>query len=769
MSTFAQRKASSLAKQGNTKALASMNKSRASNGLSALTGSESTSESTRIDKATNSVVGVTSGKVLAVGTSLADALAKQNQVSSGSTPSVSGRPDLYGTTPLASEGQKYFDESTKTTVTPTTATPEQLKQVELGTLDSFNKAQGLTYLDGATFKTLQPNLNETDLIRGPNGQIWLKKGLTPEQVNARGTTSVTGTSTGVNGMTGTGDFKVDDSAMLSTDSVSELLDVPVTDTDFNTMMAEIKAQQDELLTLMVPGADEQATKAEILDIKDQVEKSLVELSMGLNNVEDQPIAMQFITGQQASIQRSAEAKLQNLARIETNLLNELGLEQEARQVEASVAQTKLGYLQTNLDTAFKVKAMIQADEDRIFARSQALSTSAQNTLSMVLDSMQGISEEDMTMEQQKQLQDLAISAGIPYSLLTAGLDNVKKQLSLEAVSAGLPGSIYTSEQLTFINQISDDMRTDQNIKDFTPIKSGYQRVQDGANLDSGPGDLAVIFGYMKMLDPTSVVREGEFATAENSSGIPEYIRAQYNRLTTGTGERLTDVTKQGFVDASESLYETALNNYQNSYNYYANRATTAGLNPDDVLFDASSISTTKDATTFIPITQSYNSVSSLLDDNPTIRPAIDSLKASGYQEDEILQFIEQNGGLSFSYVGADTNQGTKIMNQVMAFNDGDKGGQCGHFVNQIAGTHMRDSYASKAAYVNIARNQQPSAGDIFVMPYKSTGHTGFVIGSTKLSDGTYDVLVQDSNWGLNEKVQTHTINSSKLSGYARIS
>jgi len=36
---------------------------------------------------------------------------------------------------------------------------------------------------------------------------------------------------------------------------------------------------------------------------------------------------------------------------------------------------------------------------------------------------------------------------------------------------------------------------------------------------------------MKILDPGSVVREGEFATAQNSAGIPERIRAKYNRNT----------------------------------------------------------------------------------------------------------------------------------------------------------------------------------------------------------------------------------------------
>lgn len=415
-------------------ALASMNKIRAQHGLVPQTqiGVKAPSRSsstgpTTVDTKTNSVKDA-QGNVLATGSSLSEALAKQTQLSTGSAPSVAGRPDLYAVAPGKNQEVKpYYDASTKTTVTPATATSAQLGQAASGTLQSYNASQNLTYLDGKTFKDLQPVLSEADLIRGPNGQVWLKQGLSVDQVASRKATAVAGTG-GATGDTLATDFKVDVPDTISTDTISALTETPVTETDFNQMMAQMQAKQDELLGLMAPGADELATKAQINDIKAQVEKSLTELSMGLNNVEDQPIAMQFITGQQASIQRSADAKLQNLARIETNLLNELGLEQDARKVKASVAQTQLGYLQTNLDTAFKVKQLVQQEEDSVFNRAMALKKDSQSTLGTILDSMKGIDESDMTPDQQKQLQDLAISSGIPYSLITAGLSNIKHQM-----------------------------------------------------------------------------------------------------------------------------------------------------------------------------------------------------------------------------------------------------------------------------------------------------------------------------------------------------
>ena len=422
-------------------ALSSMNAVRTSQGLApqAAIGEKAqgrTNGALSIDQTTNEIKDAT-GAVVGKGSSLSDALAKQTQLSSGAAPTVAGRPDLFAVAPGANQEVKPFlDPSTQTMVTPKVATPEQMAAQANGTLDSFNKSQGLTYLDGSTFKDLQPLLNETDLIRGPNGQIWLKQGLTPEQVRARAETAVAGTATGVDNLTQAETFNVDVPETISTDSIDELMSTPVTESEFNSMLGEIQVAQDKLLELMVPTDAEQALKAEVGDLKAQIEKTLVELSMGLNNVEDQPIAMQFITGQQASIQRSAEAKLQNLARLEENLLYELGLEQEARAVQASVAETKLGYLQTNLDTAFKVKQLLQQEEDSVFNRARALKQDAQTALSTILESMAGIDETDMTAAQQKQLQDMAIAADVPYSLLTAGLSNVKKQMMVDAASEG---------------------------------------------------------------------------------------------------------------------------------------------------------------------------------------------------------------------------------------------------------------------------------------------------------------------------------------------
>lgn len=99
-----------------------------------------TGETLTINQATNEVIGTTSGKVYATGSSLAEALALQTQLQSGGTPTVSGRPDLYAVAPTATEEQKPITGASGQAVQPTVATASQLQQASAGTLESFNQA-----------------------------------------------------------------------------------------------------------------------------------------------------------------------------------------------------------------------------------------------------------------------------------------------------------------------------------------------------------------------------------------------------------------------------------------------------------------------------------------------------------------------------------------------------------------------------------------------------------------------------------------------------
>lgn len=115
---------------------------------------------------------------------------------------------------------------------------------------------------------------------------------------------------------------------------------------------------------------------------------------------------------------------------------------------------------------------------------------------------------------------------------------------------------------------------------------------------------------------------------------------------------------------------------------------------------------------------------------------------------------------SFNKVGGDTNQ---AVSKALNISDGTKAGQCGRFVNQYTGLGLGDTYQSKLAKMDKSITY-PEPGMVFVMPYKNTGHTGFI--KNVNNDGT--VTVKDSNYSLDGKVKTHKLAINLITGLTRV-
>lgn len=117
----------------------------------------------------------------------------------------------------------------------------------------------------------------------------------------------------------------------------------------------------------------------------------------------------------------------------------------------------------------------------------------------------------------------------------------------------------------------------------------------------------------------------------------------------------------------------------------------------------------------------------------------------------------------FNNVVGDTDTArNETVAKLKSIPQGDKGGQCGRFVNRLTGLGVGDSYASKMAKMDKAI-KQPQAGMVFVMPYKDTGHIGFIV---DVKDGMAEVI--DSNWKKDERVARHFIPVSKMTGFRKI-
>lgn len=132
-------------------------------------------------------------------------------------------------------------------------------------------------------------------------------------------------------------------------------------------------------------------------------------------------------------------------------------------------------------------------------------------------------------------------------------------------------------------------------KEFQAQDSAFGRVIASAKDPSAAGDLALIFNYMKVLDPGSVVRESEFATAAGARGaldnvekeggfVPAFVDQAVNRLLDGT--RLTIPQRDDFVNRARTLYDDAAQSQQKREARYIDLATRSKFDPMDVVGDS---------------------------------------------------------------------------------------------------------------------------------------------------------------------------------------
>ena len=157
--------------------------------------------------------------------------------------------------------------------------------------------------------------------------------------------------------------------------------------------------------------------------------------------------------------------------------------------------------------------------------------------------------------------------------LASGLSGGKKEaLSSADLSKMKYEQGLGKEEFDKATKLADGYSKDT--KDFRIRQVAWNTINAVAKDPSPAGDLAVIFSYMKLLDPGSTVREGEFATAEEAGSVPDAIRNKYNRV--WSGERLKE-TRSDFINKARTMYNAQERTYNDTLEEFKKKAVTAGL------------------------------------------------------------------------------------------------------------------------------------------------------------------------------------------------
>lgn len=124
--------------------------------------------------------------------------------------------------------------------------------------------------------------------------------------------------------------------------------------------------------------------------------------------------------------------------------------------------------------------------------------------------------------------------------------------------------------------------------DYLKASADFIKIRDAKNRidvveDTGAGDIALVFQYMKVLDPGSTVREGEFATASNAAGVPASVIAQYNKIR--GGGVLAPQSRNEIKSQAGGLYQAQARQHGKLTDQFKSIAKRQGLNVDNAIVD----------------------------------------------------------------------------------------------------------------------------------------------------------------------------------------
>jgi hypothetical protein len=119
-------------------------------------------------------------------------------------------------------------------------------------------------------------------------------------------------------------------------------------------------------------------------------------------------------------------------------------------------------------------------------------------------------------------------------------------------------------------------------KVYGELGTTFSNINASAKAKTGPGDIALITGFMKMLDPGSVVRETEFATARDTAGLFESLKNDAQKLESGQLFTLNSTQRQKYVDLAQQYLKAAQKKADQDKRALSAVVTNYKLNPDNV-------------------------------------------------------------------------------------------------------------------------------------------------------------------------------------------
>jgi hypothetical protein len=165
----------------------------------------------------------------------------------------------------------------------------------------------------------------------------------------------------------------------------------------------------------------------------------------------------------------------------------------------------------------------------------------------------------------------------------ANVAQVVQQRELQGRQASAPNMSVNLNDPTAVSKQMMNVRNNyiKENEDASAIASTYQTLVSAAKNPNPINDISLVFGFYKMIDPASTVREGEYDTLLQSASIPDRIKNYVQKVQ--SGEKLTPKMRQEILDSAFNKLNSKKSAVSQSYNVHSNALKSLNIDPKTIL------------------------------------------------------------------------------------------------------------------------------------------------------------------------------------------
>jgi hypothetical protein len=181
----------------------------------------------------------------------------------------------------------------------------------------------------------------------------------------------------------------------------------------NSLLGDLKTARESTVTALAPNEQEKQLRSRLNTLR--TERQLLPLEL-----RQEGISAQGIGGRQIEDERVRAIQ-------ESNLLAEIGLEQDARKMKVASAEQQADYITQDIDLRMKIQDALKKQEEDVVNQARTLRKDSISALADIVDSFSGLSFADMDVQTQADVLETAKQFGISPSLISGALENAKRQ------------------------------------------------------------------------------------------------------------------------------------------------------------------------------------------------------------------------------------------------------------------------------------------------------------------------------------------------------